>query len=1325
MKKHLNRILSVLLCALLFCSVLPVAIAADEVPEGYTAVSDAWDLYFMRDALNGKFILTADIDLTEYVAAGGDLDNNGHGWAPIGENGSIPFSGSFDGNGHTIKGLHIEDIQTNYAGLFGYLTGTVKNLILENVSIIGSCQYMGAVAGRCSGTISGIRVSGMIQSTRTDSMYEPHVGAIAGYLLNGTIDGCANTATLSASENQTAFIGGICGRVYSSGDNVTISCCYNTGAIAGRGYLGGIVGLASVNSNYPNSAYIEDCYNTAQINATDYNYNIASGICGILQKNSYVLRCINLGVVKGEDCVKKSSIAYQESSSVSFCYYLRGTADAGIYGKTDMETTTVSLSEVQSKLASVYGFLDFENTWFLNTETGLDYPQLRAVPQAGLPQDGEPQPQPDPIPVTNVEELYAMRYGRDKNYILMQDIDLTEEICLGGDWDNNGYGWAPIGENGSIPFSGTFDGNGHTIKGLRIEDIQTSCAGLFGYLTGTVKNFTLEDVSISGECRNMGAVTGYCYGGTISGVRVSGMINNTRTVSMDEPYVGAITGYLLNGTITGCANTATLSVLEHQTAYAGGICGRAFSSGYTVTVRCCFNTGAIAGRGYLGGIVGLASVNSNYPNSAYIEDCYNTAQITATDYDKSSGICGFLQSYSYVQRCINLGMVNGADSVKKSAIAFRDGGTVSSCYYLRGTADAGVYGQTDTATTVVSLSEALSKKQQAYGKLDFTNTWFFDASTGIEHPQLIVIPEITSHTHSYNAVVTEPTCTQRGFTTYTCACGDTYIDNYTDALGHDFSEWSETKAAKCTEAGEKTRSCSRCDAVETEAIAALGHAFGEWAVTKDAACAETGTETRTCSRCEEIDSRDIPAKGHNYNAVVTAPTCTEKGYTTYTCSVCKNSYTKDEVSALGHDFSAWNTTTAATCTDTGEKTRTCSRCDASETEVIDALGHTFSEWAVTTPATCIENGEESRSCSRCKTVETREISAPGHSYTVVVTDPTCTAGGYTTHTCSVCNDSFVTDEVAALGHTFGAWTYADADNHTRSCSRGDVTETEPHNYIVDTDRSFDATEEAEGQRVYVCPVCGNEKTVPLPKLDHVHNYGKTVVAPTCEAEGYTVYTCSACGDTFTTDRVNALGHAWDAGKVTKAAKCTEDGVKTFTCVHDSSHTYTEAIPATGHAFGSWTQTKAPTVYAEGAQTQTCANCGEKNTRSIPKLPMPKVVIQNFTASSKAYDYRSTITFKATVEKPLSGGQIHWFVDGKDVGTGDSYTAENVKQGFSLQAKYYADSKEIPEAATEVEKVNVNTGFFAKLKAFFRGLFGRLPKVVQEYLGVEILDRVHP
>ena len=202
MKKHINRVFATLLCVILLCTTIPVAFATDDVPEGYTPIADAWDLYFMRNALNGNFILTADIDLTGYLVSGGDLDNNGRGWAPIGEYYYYPFSGTFDGNGHTIKGLRIEDTQTGYAGLFGYLTGTVKDLILEDVSVSGTCLYMGSVAAYGDNClISGVRVSGEIHNTRTGENM-PYIGGIVGFMVDGTIDGCANTASVSGSKEK-------------------------------------------------------------------------------------------------------------------------------------------------------------------------------------------------------------------------------------------------------------------------------------------------------------------------------------------------------------------------------------------------------------------------------------------------------------------------------------------------------------------------------------------------------------------------------------------------------------------------------------------------------------------------------------------------------------------------------------------------------------------------------------------------------------------------------------------------------------------------------------------------------------------------------------------------------------------------------------------------------------------------------------------------------------------------------------------------------------------------------------------------------------------
>ena len=151
--------------------------------------------------------------------------------------------------------------------------------------------------------------------------------------------------------------------------------------------------------------------------------------------------------------------------------------------------------------------------------------------------------------------------------------------------------------------------------------------------------------------------------------------------------------------------------------------------------------------------------------------------------------------------------------------------------------------------------------------------------------------------HSYNKVVTEPTCTEKGYTTYTCSvCGDTYVADYVDALGH------------------------------TVVV--------DPAVAPD--CTHTGlTEGSHCSVCNIVlkAQETVPATGHKYDKVVTAPTCTEKGYTTYTCSVCGDSYVADYVDALGHSYSeaefvwtedssaeyGWTVTAAKTCANCSDK----------------------------------------------------------------------------------------------------------------------------------------------------------------------------------------------------------------------------------------------------------------------------------------------------------------------------------------------------------------------------------------------------------------------
>ena len=158
----------------------------------------------------------------------------------------------------------------------------------------------------------------------------------------------------------------------------------------------------------------------------------------------------------------------------------------------------------------------------------------------------------------------------------------------------------------------------------------------------------------------------------------------------------------------------------------------------------------------------------------------------------------------------------------------------------------------------------------------------------------------TPHKHSYKAVVTAPTCTEKGYTTHTCACGDSYVDTYVDALGHAWDSGKVTKEPTETETGVKTFTCTRCGETKTEVIPALSHE-------------------------------------HSYKAIVTAPTCTAKGYTTHTCA-CGDSYVDAYTDALGHAWDEGKVTKAATETETGVKTFTCARCGETKTEVIPAGG---------------------------------------------------------------------------------------------------------------------------------------------------------------------------------------------------------------------------------------------------------------------------------------------------------------------------------------------------------------------------------------------------
>ena len=207
------------------------------------------------------------------------------------------------------------------------------------------------------------------------------------------------------------------------------------------------------------------------------------------------------------------------------------------------------------------------------------------------------------------------------------------------------------------------------------------------------------------------------------------------------------------------------------------------------------------------------------------------------------------------------------------------------------------------------------------------------------------VVEISGHDHIPGQAVKEnevaPTCTEQGSydeVVYCTFCGEEISreKKNVNALGHDYD--AVVTNPTCTEAGYTTHTCSRCkDSYTDSTVNALGHDYD--AVVTNPTCTEAGYTTHTCSRCKDsYTDSTVNALGHDYDAVVKNPTCTEAGYTTHTCSRCKDSYTDSTVNATGHTEGEWQVTVPATLTSEGTKELYCAVCGATmRTESIPKL----------------------------------------------------------------------------------------------------------------------------------------------------------------------------------------------------------------------------------------------------------------------------------------------------------------------------------------------------------------------------------------------------
>lgn len=244
-----------------------------------------------------------------------DIDLTGIEWTPIGTE-SRPYTGTFDGNNKTIRGLEINQSGTDNVGLIGYLgsEGKVQNVVLANISVSGA-NYVGGIAGQTDGTVENCSVNGTVTG-------QNQTGGIVGRNFS-TISGCSAEGTVTGNIN-VGGISGLCVPNYDTGTSSligsTIEGCHSTAAVSGISSVGGVVG------NLGNGCSLMACYSTGDVTATITDgYAHVGGVVGINSQGT-VTACYHatgeitslggsrIGGIVGENYIGTVAACYWENN---------------------------------------------------------------------------------------------------------------------------------------------------------------------------------------------------------------------------------------------------------------------------------------------------------------------------------------------------------------------------------------------------------------------------------------------------------------------------------------------------------------------------------------------------------------------------------------------------------------------------------------------------------------------------------------------------------------------------------------------------------------------------------------------------------------------------------------------------------------------------------------------------------------------------------------------------------------------------------------------------------------------------------------------------
>ncbi|MBI4986476.1 MAG: filamentous hemagglutinin N-terminal domain-containing protein, partial [Rhodocyclales bacterium] len=511
-----------------------------------TTITNAHQLQLMASNLGASYTLANDIDMRELARASGVWKTT-TGFVPVGDI-NTAFTGSLAGGGHSITGLTINRPSDNYVGLFGNIDGGN----IANVGLVGGSVTGGAVVGGLAGSLSNGSVSGSYNTGNVTSSIASYTGGLIGYSESSTITNSYATGTVSGVSNVGGLVGGSIGTVsnsYALGNVLgysyvgglagssqgAIENSYGSGDVSGTDYVGGLVGTSTggtITTSYAsgavsghldvgglvgyNSIAISDSYALGAVTGTGAYNNDIGGLVG--SNHGSISRTYASGLVSGELNTAGLVGTNTSSGSIADSYWDTDTTGryAG-YAVNESGGVVTNLADVRSSTITVNAFTEgtysgfnFGSTWWLSA--GNTRPLLRSEYSTTI---------------QNGHQLQLMTLAPGASYTLAKDIDLAETGRAAGVW-NAATGFLPIGD-ATTPFTGNFNGGGHTVSNLFIAR-SADDVGLFGNIgaAGVVQKFGVVDADIVGAT-NVGVLAG-TNRGSIGSSYVSGSASGAGNV---------------------------------------------------------------------------------------------------------------------------------------------------------------------------------------------------------------------------------------------------------------------------------------------------------------------------------------------------------------------------------------------------------------------------------------------------------------------------------------------------------------------------------------------------------------------------------------------------------------------------------------------------------------------------------------------------------------------------------------------------------------------------------------------------------------------------